>query len=71
MHFSVRSFGYALFYLWGGRMVSFSFLRRMDKMGRIVIPRDIRRILGWQTDTALTIRLCEDGVLLCSAEQKE
>lgn len=71
MHFSVRSFGCALFYLWGGRMVSFSFLRRMDKMGRIVIPQDIRRILGWQADTALAIRLCEDGVLIRTAETEE
>ena len=32
-------------------------LRRMDDLGRIVIPRDIRRILGWDLGTGFEMEI--------------
>ena len=50
---------------------SFSFFRRLDKAGRVVIPRDLRRILRLRPGDGLAMRLCEEGILLYPADKAE
>ena len=39
-------------------------IRRMDKLGRFVIPAPIRSKMEWDTETALEITADEQGVFL-------
>ncbi len=48
----------------------FTFHRNIDKMGRIVIPRDLRQALGLRAGDEATIRITEEGVLLCPTQPK-
>ena len=41
----------------------FPFLRRIDEVGRIVIPKDLRRVLGWEANTPVILRV-ENGNLV-------
>lgn len=40
------------------------FFRQIDRAGRVVIPRDLRRMLGLQSGDGISIQLCEEGLLL-------
>ena len=42
----------------------FTFYRNVDKMGRIVIPRDVRQAMGLCAGDGVTIRITEEGILL-------
>ncbi len=39
-------------------------VRRMDDLGRVVVPASIRKKLNWGSDTALEIMADEKGVFL-------
>ena len=46
--------------------------RRMDALGRVVVPRIFKEVLGWGTDTAIDLEMHGDKVILTkSAEQFE
>ena len=48
---------------------TFFFLRRLDKVGRIVVPRDLRRALGWEENTHLILQV-ENGCLVVKKIEK-
>lgn len=70
--FSVRGLCCALFYL-GAKDMSepFTFHRSIDKMGRIVIPRDLRQAVGLTAGDGVTIRITEEGILLCPDKKEK
>lgn len=39
-------------------------IRRMDPMGRVVIPKSIREQLGWQEGTPIEVIGSDDGIYL-------
>ena len=39
-------------------------IRRVDKLGRIVLPKELRSSLGWSTNAKVSILLHDDGILL-------
>ena len=41
----------------------FPFLRRIDEVGRLVIPKDLRRVLGWDSQTPVVLQI-EKGRLV-------
>ncbi|MBQ9938624.1 MAG: AbrB/MazE/SpoVT family DNA-binding domain-containing protein [Oscillospiraceae bacterium] len=49
--------------------MDFAVIRKIDKLGRIVIPKDFRKALGVDVDSELTIRL-KDGVITVNANLK-
>ncbi len=50
--------------------MDFEVLRKIDKLGRIVIPKDFRRALGVDINSEVVIRL-KDGVVTIKAATKE
>ena len=42
---------------------------KIDKLGRIVIPKDHRRILGIDENTRLTVK-CESGQIIITTDEK-
>ena len=46
------------------------FFRQIDNAGRVVIPRDLRRMLGLQSGDGISLQLCEDGLLLRPAKKE-
>ncbi len=49
--------------------MDFAVIRKIDKLGRIVIPKDFRKALGVDVDSELIIRL-KDGVITVNANLK-
>ena len=49
--------------------MDFAVIRKIDKLGRIVIPKDFRKALGVDLDSELIIRL-KDGVITVNANLK-
>lgn len=45
--------------------------RNLDKLGRLVIPMDIRRSLNWQENTPLEISQFGRYLLLCAAGERQ
>lgn len=45
-------------------MLATGIVRRIDDLGRIVLPKELRRSLGFEEGTPLEIYKTEDGVLL-------
>ena len=39
-------------------------IRRMDPLGRVVIPKSIREQLGWQEGTTIEVIGSDDGIYL-------
>ena len=39
-------------------------IRRMDPLGRVVIPKSIREQLGWQEGTPIEVIGSDDGIFL-------
>ena len=48
----------------------FTFYRSMDKMGRIVIPRDVRQAMGLTAGDSVAIRITQEGILLCPIQSE-
>ena len=48
----------------------FTFHRNIDKMGRIVIPRDLRQTMGLTAGDEVSLRITEDGILLFPTKGK-
>jgi AbrB family transcriptional regulator, stage V sporulation protein T len=48
-------------------------VRRIDDLGRIVIPMEVRRVHGWETGTLIEMFATDKGVVLreYGAEQKK
>lgn len=46
-------------------------VRRLDQLGRVVIPMEVRRIAGWVEGTPLEIFAFEDGILLKKYQPKQ
>ena len=65
-HFSGVRLRLHTFFILGANDMSepFTFYRNVDKMGRIVIPRDVRQAMGLCAGDGVTIRITEDGILL-------
>ncbi len=43
---------------------TFSFIRKIDKLGRIVIPKDLRKLMDLREGTELDIVCTEQGILI-------
>jgi len=39
-------------------------VRKIDELGRVVIPRDARQALGWVEFTEVEIFICKDTIIL-------
>ncbi|MBQ8371867.1 MAG: AbrB/MazE/SpoVT family DNA-binding domain-containing protein [Clostridia bacterium] len=50
--------------------MDFYFYRRIDKLGRIVIPKDIRDLLSIENNDVLSIRTTRDGILISKEAKK-
>ena len=48
----------------------FTFHRRIDGAGRIVIPRDARQAVGLTAGDNVVIRVTDEGILLAPADKK-
>lgn len=46
-------------------------VRRLDQLGRVVIPVEVRRIAGWVEGTPIEIFTFEDGILLKKYQPKQ
>ncbi|AEH46749.1 AbrB/MazE/SpoVT family DNA-binding domain-containing protein [Parageobacillus thermoglucosidasius] len=48
-------------------------VRKIDQLGRIVIPMEVRRVHGWETGTPIEMFATEKGLVLreYGAEQKK
>jgi transcriptional pleiotropic regulator of transition state genes len=44
-------------------------IRYLDALGRLMLPRDIREALGWRPDAVVEIELTETGVILRSLRE--
>lgn len=42
----------------------------LDRFGRVLIPKDVRRELGFRAKDELTIRVTRDGALLTAAHPR-
>lgn len=51
-------------------MKTFSVIRKIDKLGRIVIPKDMRDFYGIELETALEIITTNEGILIRIAKEK-
>ena len=49
----------------------FTFHRNIDKMGRLVIPRDVRQALGLSAGDSVAIRITEEGGLLTPTKKRD
>ena len=49
----------------------FTFHRNIDKMGRIVVPRDLRQALGLSAGDEVSLRITEEGVLLTPTKRND
>lgn len=45
-------------------MKSTKIIRRLDRLGRIVLPKDVREIIGVNNDESIEITITERGVFL-------
>ena len=45
-------------------MNDFRIIRQVDKLGRIVIPKDVRTHLGIEAGAFVELIVCDEGVLL-------
>ena len=45
-------------------MKSLGIVRRIDKLGRLVLPKEVRRTKGWESDTPLEMFATEDGLFI-------
>jgi len=45
-------------------LVPVGYIRRMDDLGRIVVPKELRRKLGWLEGDPFELFVTEDGKLL-------
>ena len=53
-------------------LVPVGYIRRMDDLGRIVVPRELRKKLGWLEGDPFELFVTEDGKLLVQkCEDKE
>ena len=66
-HFSGVRLRLRTFFIWGQTDMSepFTFYRNIDGAGRIVIPQDVRKAVGLQFGDEVTIRITQEGILLC------
>ena len=44
-------------------MKAIGIVRRVDNLGRVVVPKELRRSLGWDEDTPLEIFTIDGGVV--------
>lgn len=45
-------------------MTNIGIIRNMDSLGRIVIPKEIRRVFGLKKNEAIEILATDEGILL-------
>ena len=65
LRFSVRGFGCALFYFEVKEMnKAFGFVRMVDKLGRIVIPKDLRVRYGMEDYSKIVIIATDEGIII-------
>lgn len=46
-------------------MTNIGIVRKMDSLGRVVIPKEFRRVFRLKTNEAIEILATEKGILLC------
>lgn len=51
--------------------MNFKIIRKIDALGRIVIPRDVRTSLGIENGTPLEIEVSDNSIILTKSESKE
>ena len=51
-------------------MKALGIVRRLDALGRVVIPAEIRRIHNWADDTPIEMLATEEGLLLRKYEDR-
>lgn len=47
------------------------FIRRIDDLGRIVIPKDVRRFFGIEMGDPLEITLDKDAIIIKKAKEED
>lgn len=45
-------------------MKALGIVRHVDKLGRLVLPKEVRRIQGWDENTPLEMFATEEGVFI-------
>jgi AbrB family looped-hinge helix DNA binding protein len=45
-------------------MKALGIVRKIDDLGRVVIPKEVRRINGWETGTPLEMFATDEGVFI-------
>jgi transcriptional pleiotropic regulator of transition state genes len=56
--------------LGGGKLKDTGMVRRLDDLGRIVIPKEVRRTLGMADGDAIEIYVDGEGVVLRKQESR-
>ena len=51
--------------------MNFKIIRKIDALGRIVFPRDVRTSLGIENGTPLEIEVSDNSIILTKSESKE
>lgn len=51
--------------------MNFKIIRKIDALGRIVIPKDVRTSLGIENGTSLEIEVSDNSIILTKSESKE
>jgi AbrB family transcriptional regulator, stage V sporulation protein T len=45
-------------------MKALGIVRKIDDLGRVVIPKEVRKVNGWESGTPVEIFATEDGVFI-------
>ena len=49
--------------------MEFKIIRKVDALGRIVIPKDLRNLLGLENGTNVEIKIDNESIVIKNAEQ--
>ncbi|MBU9711107.1 AbrB/MazE/SpoVT family DNA-binding domain-containing protein [Evansella tamaricis] len=52
-------------------MKSIGIVRRIDELGRVVIPKEIRRSHGWEPGTPMEMFMSDEGLLIRGYKTEE
>ena len=47
------------------------FIRKIDELGRIVVPKDVRRALNFEKESAIEITVEDGAVILKKTKEQE
>lgn len=52
-------------------MMKIKFIRKIDELGRIVVPKDVRRALNFEKESAIEITVEDGAVILKKTKEQE